>query len=82
MITSYEMVWSRRYFEHRAAAWKRHSKGPKAVSAGHVAYANRQVAFWEKMASVAWDVYRTVNESVEDVFGAGPGPTHAGPNSL
>lgn len=69
-IIGYEMVWTRRYFEYKAAAWKQHARGPKSITAGHRAYAFRQVSFWEKMASVAWNVFRMVNEDVESVFGA------------
>lgn len=78
-ILSYEMVWTRRYFEHKAAVWKHHARGPKATTPGHRAYAYRQVAFWTKMASVAWNVFRTVNEDVEGIYGAAPGVTHEGP---
>lgn len=64
------MVWTRRYFEHRAASWKQHAKGPYSVSEGHRAYAFRQVAFWEKLASVTWRVFKMVNKGVERVYGA------------
>lgn len=67
------MVWTRRYFEHQATVWKGHARGPKALTTGHRAYAYRQVAFWTKLAAVAWDVFRTVNKDVEEIFGASPG---------
>lgn len=71
MVTGYEMVWTRRYFEDRAHRWQKIIETPAGcVTQGHRCYALRQVAFWSKLASVSWSIFKQVNQTVDRIFGA------------
>lgn len=71
-LLGYEMVWTRRYFQHRAATWRANVRGPRAKTLGHRAFAYRQVAYWEKLANVSWNVFQSVHRGLDQVFGSQP----------
>lgn len=73
VVTAHEMVWSRNYFQHRADVWTANADGPLAVTPGHTCYALRQSAFWKKLATTAWTMFKVVNPRVKQVFGADQG---------
>lgn len=69
-LTGYEMVWTSRFFLHKAERWSAEVNGPGLATEGHKSYARRQSAFWRNLSQVAWAVFKDVNATVTDVFGA------------
>lgn len=69
-LAEYEMVWTSRYFLHRADTWLAQVQAPSSATEGHKCYARRQAAFWKKLYQVSWAVFKEVNATVTEVFGA------------
>lgn len=69
-VTGYEMVWTSRFFLHKSEQWLTEVDGPNSVTEGHKGYARRQSAFWRNLSQVAWAVFKDVNPTVTEIFGA------------
>lgn len=70
LVTGYEMIWTRRYFDYRQMIWCKYAKGPLSTTPGHTNYAMRQAATWGRMAVACWALFLQANPGLHNMFGA------------
>lgn len=67
-LTFWEMTWTTRFFLFKANYWKDcRTKSREANQRGGVAYANRQIAFWNSMARLADVSFAAANSTYNKV---------------